>query len=366
MATTSLVEWRPWGRAAFEEARAAQVPVLLALGPRWCSATAAMMRGAYADPRVADVLDDRFVPIRVDAEARPDVAERYGLAGWPTTVFLTPDGDMLGGETYATAGRMRDLLRRVADAFAAQRERHRRAPRERPSRNRPAPPPEAPDTGLDGWFGDHLLGQFDKEHGGLRAPVRSRIHADALGAGVATRPATAIEAFAAVVEAHASRHGVGRSSTTSSTAVCFATVRAATGPSRRRRSCSTSTREALRLFLLPDDDGLPRAGRRRGRLRAAHVGRPDPGSPRVLRQSTGRPGLLPLPSPMRRETQRPAMPPPVDRAVYADGTALMARRVRGGGGSVRRLVAAGVRRRRHGARGGGHLRTGRRDRPPGR
>ena len=39
---------------AFEEARAGQVPVLLALGPGWCPAGAAMLRGAYADPGVTD------------------------------------------------------------------------------------------------------------------------------------------------------------------------------------------------------------------------------------------------------------------------------------------------------------------------
>ena len=75
------------------------------------AATAAMTAGAYADPRVADLVDERFVPIRVDADERPDVGDRYGLGAWPTTAFLTPDGQVLGGETYATAERMRDLLK---------------------------------------------------------------------------------------------------------------------------------------------------------------------------------------------------------------------------------------------------------------
>ena len=140
MATTSLVEWRSWGRAAFEEARAERAPVLLAIGARWCPATAAMMRGAYADPRVADLLDDRFVPVRVDAEARPDIAERYGLGGWPTTAFLTPDGDVLGGETLrdrgADAGSAAARLRRVRRPAGRDR---RAGRRERAASRRPVP-----------------------------------------------------------------------------------------------------------------------------------------------------------------------------------------------------------------------------------
>jgi len=178
VAGTSLVEWRSWGRAAFDEARAEQVPVLLAIGARWCPATAAMLRGAYADPRVADLLDERFVPVRVDADERPDIGERYGLGAWPTTSFLTSDGQVLGGETYATAERMRDLLPRVADAFAAQRD----AIAERGAAAAPQPsvaPGEAPDPELDAWVGDHLLAQFDEQHGGFGAGVK-RVHAAAL------------------------------------------------------------------------------------------------------------------------------------------------------------------------------------------
>ena len=178
MPATSLVEWRPWGGTAFEEARAGRVPVLLAVGPHWCPGTAGMMRAAYADPVVADLVRDRFVPIRVDPDARPDVGERYSLGGWPTTAFLTPDGDILGGETYATPRRMRELLPRVSDAFAAQREElaARRAP---PAPHPVVPPGAAPDPGIDAWLADRLLSEFDQDHGGFGAGPK-RIHAAAL------------------------------------------------------------------------------------------------------------------------------------------------------------------------------------------
>ena len=57
-------------------------------------------------------------PIRVDPDRRPDIAERYSLGGWPTTAFLTPDGDVLGGGTFIDRHRLADVLRRVSAVFA--------------------------------------------------------------------------------------------------------------------------------------------------------------------------------------------------------------------------------------------------------
>ena len=318
MSTTSLVEWRPWGRAAFEEARAAQVPVLLALGPRWCPATAAMTRGAYADPRVADLLDDRFVPIRVDAEARPDIAERYGLGGWPTTAFLTPDGDILGGETFATAERMRDLLRRVADAFAVQRD----ALAERRATAEPQPagsPAEAPDPELDGWLADHLLGQFDADHGGFGNGAK-RVHAAALE--LAWRRARAgDEAFAAMVERtlRAMARG-GLYDELDGGVFRYCARRDWTEPATEKLLDVNA--EALRLFLLPDDDAcFDRAIGIVGYVRRT-LADLSPDRPGFFASQRGDPSYY---RPRAAADGRAGDPPAVDRAVYADGTALMAR-----------------------------------------
>ncbi len=317
-ATTSVVEWRPWGRAAFEEAHTAQVPVLLALGPRWCAATAAMMRGAYADPRVADLADDRFVPVRVDAEARPDIAERYGLGGWPTTAFLTPDGDLLGGETYATAERMQDLLQRVADAFAVQRT----AIAERRATAAPQPsgcPGEAPDPELDGWLGKHLLGQFDREHGGFGTGAK-RVHADALE--LAWRRARDGEgAFAPVVERTlAAMARGGLCDALDGGVFRFCAGRDWTVPATEKLLDVNA--QALRLFLLPDDDGCREQAigvvgyvrRTLADLTPDHAG--------FFASQQGDPDYY---RPLSPGDAAAGPPPPVDRAIYADGTALMAR-----------------------------------------
>ncbi|MYH29644.1 MAG: thioredoxin domain-containing protein [Acidobacteria bacterium] len=317
-ATTCLVEWRPWGRAAFDEARAEQVPVLLALGPRWCPASAAMMGGAYADPRVADLIDDRFVPVRVDAEERPDIGERYGLGAWPTTAFLTPDGRVLGGETYATAERMRGLLPRVADAFEQQRDaiaERVAAPATQPAGRVAA----APDPDVDAWVGDRLLAQFDEQHGGFGVGAK-RVHAAALELAW-RRAGDGDEVFAAVVEPtlRAMARG-GLYDELDGGVFRYCARRDWTEPATEKLLDVNA--DALRLFLLPDDDGcLDRAIGVVGYVRRT-LADLTPDHPGFFASQRGDPDYYRP----RAEADAPAAgPPAVDRAVYADGTALMAR-----------------------------------------
>ncbi len=110
------VMWQPWGRAAFARARNERKPVLLSIATAWCGSCEKMDRTSYADPDIVALINDRFVPVRVDADDRPDISERYSLGGWPTTAFLTPAGEILTGGTFVPLDRMRGVLTRVADA----------------------------------------------------------------------------------------------------------------------------------------------------------------------------------------------------------------------------------------------------------
>ena len=84
------VAWQPWSGVAFARARDEHKPVLLSISAAWCHSCHEMDRTSYADPEIAAFINDRFVPVRVDADDRPDISERYSLGGWPTTAFLTP------------------------------------------------------------------------------------------------------------------------------------------------------------------------------------------------------------------------------------------------------------------------------------
>jgi uncharacterized protein YyaL (SSP411 family) len=109
------IEWLPWSAGAFARARAERKPVLLSIVTTWSRGCDEMDRTSYADPVVADLVMERFVPVRVDADRRPDISCRYTLGGWPTTAFLNASGEILGGGTFVAADRLPSILARVAE-----------------------------------------------------------------------------------------------------------------------------------------------------------------------------------------------------------------------------------------------------------
>jgi uncharacterized protein len=102
------VDWYPWGDEAFERARAEDRPILLSIGYAACHWCHVMEHESFEDEETARLMNERFVPVKVDREERPDVDGLYmeavvtmtGHGGWPMTVFLTPDGRPFYGGTY--------------------------------------------------------------------------------------------------------------------------------------------------------------------------------------------------------------------------------------------------------------------------
>ena len=115
----SEIAWRTWGDQAFAEARAQDKPVLLAISAVWCHWCHVMDETSYSDPEVIRAINERYVPIRVDNDQRPDVNRRYNMGGWPTTAFLTSSGDILTGGTYMPPDQMASALLRIADYYRA-------------------------------------------------------------------------------------------------------------------------------------------------------------------------------------------------------------------------------------------------------
>ena len=119
-----MITWLPWSAEAFARAAREGKPVLLSITAAWCQACHEMDRTTYADPEVAALVRDRFVAVRVDTDRRPDINERYNLGGWPTTAFLTADGDVITGGTFVPADRMVGVLARVVVSASRRGRRH--------------------------------------------------------------------------------------------------------------------------------------------------------------------------------------------------------------------------------------------------
>jgi uncharacterized protein len=153
------VEWLPWNAAAFDRARAERKTVLLSVVTRWSESCREMDRTTFDDPNIVAQVNDRFVPIRVDADRRPDISARYDLGGWPTTAFLTPDGDVIGGGTYVSRDRMPAILERVTDAVASGRV-------DRASAHNSGQPSAARSSAIPD-LSAVVFGSFDSECGGF-------------------------------------------------------------------------------------------------------------------------------------------------------------------------------------------------------
>ncbi len=102
------VDWYPWGEEAFNRARSFDKPILLSIGYATCHWCHVMAHESFEDPAIAQIINEHFIPVKVDREERPDLDHIYmsattamsGQGGWPMTVFLTSEAKPFYGGTY--------------------------------------------------------------------------------------------------------------------------------------------------------------------------------------------------------------------------------------------------------------------------
>ncbi|HSP67077.1 MAG TPA: thioredoxin domain-containing protein [Bryobacteraceae bacterium] len=131
------VDWYPWGEEAREKARKEDKPIFLSIGYSTCHWCHVMERESFENEDVARVLNEHFVPVKVDREERPDLDRVYmlfvqastGSGGWPMSVWMTPEGKPFFGGTYfppdTRYGRpgFRTILESLARAWRDERPR---------------------------------------------------------------------------------------------------------------------------------------------------------------------------------------------------------------------------------------------------
>ena len=87
------IKWREWNDELFELSAASGRHILLDLNARWCHWCHFMEERTYAHPTVRDLVDKAYLAVKVDQDANPDLAARYGDWGWPATIIFGPDGE---------------------------------------------------------------------------------------------------------------------------------------------------------------------------------------------------------------------------------------------------------------------------------
>ena len=144
-----LFPWAAWSNETFALAKRERRFILLDCAAEWCHWCHVMDETTYVDPDVGRILNDRFVAIRVDIDARPDLAERYGAWGWPATVIFSPDAEEVGKfRGYLAPDELKAAL---ADIVRAN-------PKDT---SRIAADPGAPDDAL-GWIGARVTRDMDE------------------------------------------------------------------------------------------------------------------------------------------------------------------------------------------------------------
>ena len=177
------VDWYPWGEDALAKARTDDKPILLSIGYAACHWCHVMEHESFEDDATAQLMNEHFVPVKVDREERPDVDAVYmdavvsltGHGGWPMTVFLTPQGKPFFGGTYFPPEprhglpSFTQLLDAVANAW-----KERRSDIERDAgtitdalRHEVEPSHEPLTSSLLGEAQRNLSRQFDPEWGGF-------------------------------------------------------------------------------------------------------------------------------------------------------------------------------------------------------
>jgi uncharacterized protein YyaL (SSP411 family) len=102
------VDWYPWGNEAFERAAKEDKPIFLSIGYSACHWCHVLAHESFEDEEIAEILNRRFISVKVDKEERPDIDSVYmavcqaftGSGGWPTSIFMTADKKPFFAGTY--------------------------------------------------------------------------------------------------------------------------------------------------------------------------------------------------------------------------------------------------------------------------
>ncbi len=130
------VDWYPWSDEAFEKARNENKPIFLSIGYSTCHWCHVMARESFQDLEIGQLINQVFVPVKVDREERPDIDSVYmmvcqmvtGTGGWPLTIIMTPDqkpffaGTYFPKDTGPRGTGLRDLILNVRDLWENKRE----------------------------------------------------------------------------------------------------------------------------------------------------------------------------------------------------------------------------------------------------
>ncbi len=127
------VAWQDWDAKVLEKAQVDDKLILISSGYFACHWCHVMQKESFKDKEIAALMNKHYIPVKLDRELHSalddylmDYTERTnGQAGWPLTVFLTPEGYPLIGATYMQPDQFQQVLQKLQLTWDSERDKTR-------------------------------------------------------------------------------------------------------------------------------------------------------------------------------------------------------------------------------------------------
>lgn len=119
------IHWKSWNPEALKLAQTQNILLLISVGYSACHWCHVMEHESFEDDEVAELMNQKYVSIKVDREEHPDVDAVYMKAvqimtrqgGWPLNVVALPDGRPVWGGTYFPKENWMSILEQLAEIW---------------------------------------------------------------------------------------------------------------------------------------------------------------------------------------------------------------------------------------------------------
>ncbi len=168
-ASVTSIDWQEWRAETFAEAKRLDKPLFLYMSAVWCMNCHILEEKVLGNQEIADYINKNFIAMRVDADERPDVAERYVTRGLPTFSFLMPDGKVIVQGNNIPLSVFRKNMKKVISLYDNKRDKIFKAIAKREGRETQYTPSSS--ERLTRTLADDveklLAAEFDAEFGGF-------------------------------------------------------------------------------------------------------------------------------------------------------------------------------------------------------
>ncbi len=108
------IRWRPDFAAARKEATATGKPMFLDFGTENCTWCRKLDASTLRDRAIVELLNEKFIPVKVDGEREERLTQSVGVQAFPTLVLVSAEGKIIARhEGFAEVSKLMSLLKQA-------------------------------------------------------------------------------------------------------------------------------------------------------------------------------------------------------------------------------------------------------------